>query len=335
MQPEGKKKTKFSNSHITIFSPFLNFPFQVYPSKRLQTMLPSNPEHGNITTHPSLSPNLASGISVIVINFLLSLLGTLGNLLVLLVISVNIRLATPSNLLLANLASVDFICMAFVAPGSIYKQFCRKLGFCHLSEMTVLAFRGLGQFVVAAAVSSLFAIAVDRFLAISFPFKYTSMMTKRRTVYCICLTWLAGAVITFVFMGLNFVYIQSAYCILLILVTISLYIHIFLFALKKERQIAALQITNAKRTTNFLHERKSTKTMAVILGVFAASWVPAVVFYAVVSPEDPRFPDIQSWINAIYYLNATLNPFIYCVRSVNFRKRVKQLVKSTMIRFSP
>lgn len=297
-------------------------------------MVPSNPEHGNTTMHPSLSPNLAVCISIIVINFLLSILGTLGNLLVLLVISVNLRLTTPSNLLLANLASVDFICMAFVVPGSIYRQLCRKLGFCHPSETTVLAFRGLGQFVVAAAVSSLFVIAVDRFLAISFPFKYTSMMTKRRTVYCSCLTWLAGAVITFVFMGLNFVYIQSAYCILLILVTTSLYIHIFLSALKKERQIAALRIPNAKKTTNYLHERKSTKTMAVILGVFAASWVPAVVFYAVVSPEDPRFLDIQSWINAVYYLNATLNPFIYCIRSVNFRTRVKKLVKSSMIRFS-
>ena len=297
-------------------------------------MLPSHPGHANTTMHSSLSPNLASCISIIVINSLLSIFGTLGNLLVLLVISVNLRLTTPSNLLLANLALVDFICMAFVAPASIYRQLCRKLGFCHLSETTVLAFRGLGQFVVAAAVSSLFVIAVDRFLAISFPFKYTSMMTKRRTVYCSCLTWLAGGLITFVFMGLNFVYIQSAYCTLLILVTTSLYIHIFLSALKKERQIAVLRIPNAKRTTNFLHERKSTKTMAIILGVFAASWVPAVVFYAVVSPEDPRFPDIQSWINAIYFLNATLNPFIYSIRSVNFRRRVKRLVKSSMIRFS-
>jgi len=297
-------------------------------------MLPSNPEHGNTTVHPSLSPNLASSIAVIVINFLLSILGTLGNLLVLLVISVNIRLATPSNLLLANLASVDFICTAFVTPGSIYRGLCRTVGFCHLSELTVLAFRGLGQFVVAAAVSSLFAIAMDRFLAIYFPFKYTSLMSKRRTVFFICLTWLAGAIITFVFMGLNFVYIQSAYCTLLILVTISLYIYIFVSALKKERQIAALQIANVKKTTNFLHERKSTKTMAIILGVFIASWVPAVAFYAVVSPEDPRFLDIQSWINATYYLNATLNPFIYCIRSVNFRTRVKKLIKSSMIRFS-
>ncbi len=278
--------------------------------------------------------NVASSISVIAVDVLVSILGSLGNLLVLMVILLNIRVATASNLLLANLAFIDFICMAFVAPGGIYKNLCDRFGFCQAPETFVLVHRGLVQFVVSAAVASLFAIAVDRFLAISLPFKYTSLMTKRRTVYCICLTWISGALISAIFMGLNFVYLQSAFCTLLILVTISLYIHIFLFALKKERQIAALQVTNVKGTTNFLHERKSTKTMAIILGVFAAAWIPAVVFYIVVTPADPRYLDIQGWINTLYFLNATLNPFIYCVRSVNFRKRIKLLVKSSMIRFN-
>lgn len=299
-------------------------------------MLPTSSGPGNTTLHPMLSNqhNVASSISTITVDVLLSILGTLGNLLVLMVILFNIRLATASNLLLANLAFIDFICMAFVTPGGLYKNLCNRFGFCHANETFVLVHRGLAQFVVSAAVASLFAIAVDRFVAISFPFKYTSLMTKRRTVYCICLTWISGVLISSIFMGLNFVYIQSAFCTLLILVTISMYIHIFLFALKKERQIAALQITNVKGSTNFLHERKSTKTMAIILGVFAAAWIPAVVFYIVVKPADPRYLDIQGWINTMYFLNASLNPFIYCVRSVNFRKRLKLLVKTSMIRFS-
>ena len=90
-----------------------------------------------------------------------------------------------------------------------------------------------------------------------FPFKYTSIMTKCRTVFCSLSTWMAGALISFVFMYFKFVYLQSAYCTLLILVTTSLCIHIFVFALKKARQIAALQVSNVKRGTNFLHERKS------------------------------------------------------------------------------
>ena len=301
-------------------------------------MFLTSPEPGNTTMHPSLSNqriNFASSVAVITLDIILSILGTFGNLLVLMVTLLNIRLATASNLLLANLASIDFICMAVVTPGDIYKNLCIRFDFCRYpSEMFILVLRGLSQFVVAAAVASLFTIAVDRVLAISFPFKYTSMMTKRRSVYFISFAWISGAIVSSIFMGLNFVYIQSAFCTLLILLTISLYIHIFLFALKKERQIAALRVTNVKGNTNFLHERKSTKTMAIILGVFAAAWIPAVVFYIVVKQEDPRYLDIQSWINTMYYLNASLNPFIYCVRSVNFRKRVKLLVKTSMIRFN-
>jgi len=298
-------------------------------------MAPSNPYHGNTTDH-SMTANidLASAISAATINILLSILGTLGNLLVLIIIFFNIRRASASNLLLANLAAIDLLCTFYVAPGATYKIFCIGMALCHVPENFLLAQRAIAQFVVAAAVSSLFAIAVDRFIAISFPFKYTSIMTKRRTLFYSFLTWMAGAVISFVFMYFKFFYLQSAYCILLILVTTSLYIHIFVFALKKARQIAALQVSNVKRGTNFLHERKSAKTMAIILGVFIAAWVPSVAFYAVVSPSDPRYLIIKNWITVTYFLNATLNPFIYGVRSRNFRKRVKLLVKSSVMRFS-
>ena len=298
--------------------------------------LPTSPDHGNMTNHPMGAKyvNLASGISSITIICLLSILGIIGNLLVLLVILPNIRLASVSNLLLANLAAIDLLTISYLAPAGSYKMLCNGMGFCHVSDTFVLVHRAIAQFVVAAAVSSIFAIAVDRFIAISFPFKYTTVMTKRRAFYCVCVSWCTGALIAYIFICYKFFYIQSAYCTLLILVTISLYIHIFVFALKKARQIAALQVSNIKRGTNFLHERKSTKTTAIILGVFIAAWVPNVAFYATVSQNDPRFPDIQNWINVMYYLNATLNPFIYCVRSANFRKRVKLLMKTSMVRFN-
>lgn len=288
-----------------------------------------------MTAAMTLNINLASAISGATINILLIILGTLGNLLVLMVIFINIRLASVSNLLLANLGLIDLLCTAYLVPGATYKLFCIGMGMeCHVPNTFLLVQGGIVQFVVAAAVFSLFAIAMDRYIAVSFPFKYSSLVTKRRVVFSVLLSWIAAGLIAFTFKYLKWFYIQSAYCILLILVTTFLYIHIFLFALKKERQIAALQVSNIRRVSNFLHERKSTKTMAIILGVFIAAWVPAVVFYAVVQKHDPIYPHLQNWINTIYFVNAALNPFVYCVRSRNFRKRVKLLAKSSMIRFN-
>ena len=303
-------------------------------------MTPAISQHGNITTNPTMTAamtpniNLASAISGATVNIVLCVLGTLGNLLVLMVIFINIRLASVSNLLLANLGLIDLLCTAYLVPGATYKLFCIGMGLCHVPNTFLLVQGAIVQFVVAAAVFSLFAIAVDRYIAISFPFKYSSLVTKRRVVVSISLSWIAAGVIAFTFKYFKLFYIQSGYCIFLILVTTFLYIHIFLFALKKERQIAALQVSNIRRVSNFLHERKSTKTMAIILGVFIAAWVPAVVFYAVVKQHDPLYPHLQNWINTIYFVNAALNPFVYCVRSRNFRKRVKLLAKSSMIRFN-
>lgn len=305
-----------------------------FPDPQQATTLPTSPDHGNTTSRSiTMNINLASIIAATAIKVLLSVFGTCGNLLVLLVILTNFRLASVSNLLLANLATVDLLCLASVTPCGIYKTFCEQLGLCHAPNTFVLVHRGITQFVVAASASSLFAIAVDRFIAISLPFKYTTLMTKTRALYCILLSWLTSASVSFIFVCLQFFYVQSIYCILLILVTVSLYVHIFVFALKKERQIAALQVSNIKRGTNFLHERKSTKTMVIILGVFIAAWVPSVAFYATVSQHDPQFLNIQNWINVIYFLNAALNPFIYGVRSSHFRKRVRLLMKTTMTRF--
>lgn len=290
---------------------------------------------GNMTSNHTIPqpPNYASIISVITINILLSILGTLGNILVLLVIFLNVRRTSVSNLLLGNLGAIDLLSTAYLVPGAVYKIFGVQLDFYHVPENFLVVQRSIVQFVVAASVSSLFFIALDRYLAISCPFKYNSILTKRRVIVCIVLSWITAAFVSFIFMYLRFFFIQSIYCTLLILTTIALYIHIFVIALKKERQIAAFRLPNTQRGINYLRERKSAKTTAIILGVFLTAWVPSVVFYATVTPKDPSYVAYQGWMNTIYFFNASLNPFIYCVRSSNFRKRAKQLVKSSMIHF--
>ena len=78
--------------------------------------------------------NYASVISVITINILLSILGTLGNVVVLLVIFLNFRRATVSNLLLGNLGAIDLLSTAYLVPGAVYKIFGVQLDFCRVPE---------------------------------------------------------------------------------------------------------------------------------------------------------------------------------------------------------
>ena len=272
-------------------------------------------------------PSLLTGVAVITADGLIAIVGTLGNLLVLTVIFAHIRFSTVSNILIANLASVDLLTACVLIPGDIYRHLCRRMGYCNVDKTFVMMHRILAQFVVTAASTSLFVIAMERFIAIAFPFRYKTLFTKKRAIACAVITWILGTVITGIFHGLKIAFIQNIYCIFLILVTFFLYIYILSIALKHEKKIASMRVDCYSQTAQLPWESKSAKTMAIVLGVYALCWFPSVVFYSVVRRRDWLYPRMHFWMNTVYYLNAALDPFIYCVRSEKFRKSVKRLVK--------
>lgn len=297
---------------------------------RSGVMMVSNATYVTSTNYTRYIPSLLTSATVIAADGLIAIVGTLGNLLVLTVIFVQIRFSTVSNILIANLALVDLLTASVLIPGDIHRHVCDRMGYCHVDKTFVLIHRILAQFVITAASTSLFVIAMERFIAIAFPFRYKSLFTRKRAIACAVLTWTLGTVITGIFNGLKIVYIQVIYCILLILVTFFLYIYIFSIALKHENNIAAMQSSFSPRTTQLPWERRSAKTMAIVLGVFTLCWVPSVAFYSVVQRDDWLYPRMHFWMNTVYYLNAALDPFIYCARSEKFRNSVKKLFKSVI-----
>ena len=274
------------------------------------------------------SSNLETRLILIIFDGTIAITGTLGNLLVLTVIFVRIRFSTVSNILMANVAAVDLLTAAVIIPGDIWRHVCERMGLCNISPTIIILHHILVYYVITAAAVALFVIAVERFIAIAFPFRYRSLFTRTRATICVAATWISGVLITGIFFGLNFVFIMNILCLFLVLFTLSLYIYIFSIALKHERKIVSLQVQypDLKRSTTHPWERKSTKTMAIVLGVYLICWVPSVVFYSVLRPEDFLFRRIQPWINSVYYLSAVLNPFVYGVRSEKFRREVRRLV---------
>ena len=312
------------------FSLYLNF--RSFIIKQITDRMSSNSTVLSTEDDFHHTPSLFTGITVVVIDGTISITGTLGNLLVLTVIFVQIRFSTVSNILIANLAAVDLLTASVLIPGDIYRHVCDRMGFCHVHHTFVLLHRMLAQYLVTAAAMSLVVIALERFIAIAFPFRYRTVFTRLRAKCCVALSWLSGVLITGVFFGLKMVYVQNVLVIFLVLLTFFLYTYIFSIALKHERKIAATyaQHPDLQRSSSLRMpwERKSAKTMAIVLGVYMLCWVPSVVFYSVVRTDDWIYPRMQFWINSVYYMNAVLNPFIYGVRSEKFRKEVKRLIKS-------
>ena len=87
---------------------------------------------------------------------------------------------------------------------------------------------------------------------------------------------------------------------------LSLHLHLFdrlETRAREENCSLQVQYPGLKRsTTHKAWERKSTKKMAFVLGVYLTCWVPSAVFYSVLRPADFLFRRIQPWINSVYYL---------------------------------
>ncbi|XP_008517078.2 olfactory receptor 10G7 [Equus przewalskii] len=119
-------------------------------------------------------------------------LTVVGNLLILLVISVDSHLHTPMYYFLTNLSFIDMwfstvtvpkMLMTLVSPGG------KAISF-HSCMAQLYAFHFLGS-------TECFLYTVmsyDRYLAISYPLRYTSMMSGRRCALLATTTWLTGSV---------------------------------------------------------------------------------------------------------------------------------------------
>uniref|UniRef100_A0A8C9VM36 Trace amine-associated receptor 1-like n=2 Tax=Scleropages formosus TaxID=113540 RepID=A0A8C9VM36_SCLFO len=278
------------------------------------------------------------------------LLTVFGNLLVIIAIAHFKQLHTPTNILILSLAIADFLLGAIIMPPSMVRSLetCWYLGnlFCkfHSSSAVTLC---------TASIVNLSFISIDRYYAVCQPLQYQTKITNCVTVVMVLMCWSLSVVIGFgmVFLELNIwgiedFYYENIYCVGgcflfqsfasgFISSTISFYIpgfimigiywKIFFIAKRQARSIhtSAFQNGNLQRikTSQTKMERKSTKTLAIVMGVFLSCWTPFFlcnIIDPVTNYSIPQLPlETLVWIG---YLNSAFNPLIYAFFYSWFRK---------------
>ncbi|XP_066936120.1 histamine H2 receptor-like [Clytia hemisphaerica] len=311
-------------------------------------------------------PPSAKDSVFITIFSLIFIVGVTGNIVAIVIIVLSKRLnSMPTNLFVVALAVCDIGAITFVIPIRIDNlfhshNFCFNAHVCRMFTFTELLFH-------SASISHLFVIAIERFVAVNYPFVYQRVMNRTFTImlslytWCYALVWACLSQFnwedpsnrstwfyedsrTKLCLVRNRIYFNVSLIMVYILplaVMGGLYLSILRVALKQARIIESLSVHRDQSVKKQRREVRATKTLAIIYGAFTVCWLPVSLISLTVQwvPHKYRefrtdFPKLSEVIFALFIevlptLNSSLNPFLYLF----FNKKVRQEMQSYYERF--
>ncbi|KAE8751042.1 hypothetical protein FOCC_FOCC002127 [Frankliniella occidentalis] len=93
-------------------------------------------------------------------------------------------------------------------------------------------------------------------------------------------------------------------------------------------QLLVFQFIEEKQRISLSKERRAARTLGIIMGVFVFCWLPFFLMYVILPfcasccPTD-KFINFITWLG---YINSALNPIIYTIFNLDFRRAFKKLV---------
>ncbi|XP_041661886.1 trace amine-associated receptor 1-like [Cheilinus undulatus] len=273
--------------------------------------------------------------------FLLSLVTVCGNLLVMMSIMYFTQLHSPTNYLILSLAVADLLVGVLVFPLSM----AFSLSSCLYQEDLFCKVRNtFDVFLCMCSILNLCCISIDRYYAVCQPLTYKAKINNRVTVFMILISWGGSALIGIGVVNAGFdnmcedscsldmlmvntvVSVFSFY--LPVIILLCVYSKVFLVALKQARRIQnkTCQSTKSGATVS-KSERKATKTLAIVLGVFLLCWTPFFLCFNF-SPfsQNPAPAPLVETLTWLTLVNSMFNPFIYAFFYSWFRTAFMMIV---------
>ncbi|XP_019123254.2 trace amine-associated receptor 1-like [Larimichthys crocea] len=273
---------------------------------------------------------------------LLSVVTICGNLLVIFSIIYFKQLHTPTNYLILSLAVADFLVGVIVFP--FYMAF--SLSSCLYHENVFCKVREIFDISLSTcSILNLCCISIDRYYAVCHPLTYRTKINHCVIVIMILLSWGVSALIGIgvITAGLNNEKCEERCLIdvlienimgpffsfyLPVIIMLCIYLKIFFVA---QRQARSIQSTKSGATVSKM-ERKATKTLAVVMGLFLLCWTPyflCITILPFINNSVP-LPVIETFI-WLALSNSMLNPFIYAFFYSWFRAAFRIIISGKII----
>ena len=271
-----------------------------------------------------------------VLNFIFSLVATLGNLLA-------IRASMKTSTIPATVKKL-FLSLAFsdLAVGlcselmtAIISAVMLKMAssgddfafFCPTVLIVVLYFMHL---LAVASFLNVIVIAFDRLLAVSLHLRYQELVTPRRVTIVLVSLWLTSCVSAFLYIFLpKGIAVAAAISVIGYVLTTLAYVRIYKVVKYHQNQIYGQNQLQNAQIREALRQRKSAYNSLFVSVVFLTCNLPFLASIILYWTNTSEISFLVANFASIFliYLNSSLNPFVYCWRYPEIRQSVKSTVK--------
>jgi len=284
----------------------------------------TSPSTATVPCHLPLG-HIAGLLSV---NMLSTILGTIGNVLVIGTVCTNTSLQIISNFWLVSMAVADLMVTALGQPMFSVFLGLQVKSECH--EGVSQAFRLIANMSCSASVLHLCLISIDRCLVILRPHDFRTLRTKKRFKIALAIAWTLPVVYGILRLTVSkkgtsyFTVFAVGICYLII---ISCYSLIILKVRKQGTATLKRLRGQSRRSASSEHmvERRVTATIAIVVVIFTVCWFPLLYLRSAFAEDN--FGVAYNWARTLALSNSSMNPWIYCFRIAEFRDAYRRLMK--------
>ncbi len=275
----------------------------------------------------------------------ISVVGTLGNTLIIFSVILNKNLQKTSNIFLVNLAVADIIVTSIIDPFAAV-GLINNADFFTNHPLLCLVLGVVVIFCCAWSTWLIAAISLERYLHICYPYLYQKIFTAQTTPYIVIALWLIAGIVTLPNLAIGgypyyierelicnydfsdtYLVLISVACGVFIPMLIILFCYFGIYSALRQSKQRMLQYNNNINGAAIRHLRtadtKTVKTIATIWIVYLIMWGPNGLLYA-----HKQWPNsyIRTSI-ALGLSNSSINFIIYGIMNKNFSRSYKMICR--------
>ena len=260
------------------------------------------------------------------------LVAILGNSLVLAAILSAPSLRSPAILLLCNLAVSDLLVGLVIQPLFIAHSFNTKTRLL-TSIWLIMSYSACG-----ISLCTMTAIAVDRFLALHYHLRYSTMVTSFRIKTFLTAQWLTSFIFSGIYfwsLRIFFLYITIFVCLCLI-ISVFCYVRIFKIVRHQQKKIQcqhqAVNLPQGSTISNLLQLEKSAINSFLFFIVMVLFYTPVSTYLSLIYATKDGSHSGWNVAITLVFINSSVNPFLYCWRMGDLRAAVMKTARKLFCR---